>query len=312
MFPYLEAKAQAVPRGAKKPAAAPKTKGKAGKATMSAAGSSGKAAKAKGSAARPLLWDKTKDKDLQQATATKKVAQMAKKTSGGEAPVSEQDRDDANMKADAGDTGVGLGNEKAAGSDVKEVPAMQPAVGEIPMTAATEGTAVGRASDKSVAPDDDDDEVPATQPASGDAPSSSEQGTRTPNPATSSSASVESRYSPHEVLPESAPAADPETAPAGRVGDGEEQLSIPLMFLAAKMPRERRSATSDVRAKMVQAHVAVPTDAPPVPRKPYATMDDVMGAVKQYGEAEGFFFRIRSTKSVASCNEYVCMMIGCI
>ncbi|RLN50132.1 hypothetical protein BBJ28_00024391 [Nothophytophthora sp. Chile5] len=268
--------------------------------------------------------------------------------------------DDTNKKADAGDTGVGLGNEKAEGSDDKEVPAMQPAVGEIPMTAATEGTDVELASDKSVAPEDDEEKVPATEPASGDAPSSSKQGkakkkktaetameleaetssdsraaqrarsrvakasgggtvkrdgakgTRTPNPATGSSASVESRYSPHEVLPESAPAADPETAPAGRAGDREEQLSIPLMFLAAKMPRERRSATSDVRAKMVQAHVAVPTDAPPVPRKSYATMDDVMGAVKQYGEAEGFFFRIRSTKSVASCNEYVCMMIGCI
>ncbi|RLN55013.1 hypothetical protein BBJ28_00027266 [Nothophytophthora sp. Chile5] len=53
---------------------------------------------------------------------------------------------------------------------------------------------------------------------------------------------------------------------------------------------------------MEKAHAAAPHDAPPIPRKPYKTMADATSAVEQYGKAEGHFFRIRSTKSVAMFN----------
>ncbi|RLN91438.1 hypothetical protein BBJ28_00021791 [Nothophytophthora sp. Chile5] len=344
-------KAKKAPRTAKKPASALK----ASKAKRSAAGPSGKAAKAKETSARPLLWDKDKDKDLQPATAKKKGTQKGKKKPGthdatktaatadtdidiagqktvapdgksevpamqpaggaaskpaetedtdvditnekaaapdekekmpvkepanSDAPASAT-QDDATKNVETGNTVVGLGNETVTTSDAKEVPAMQPDVGSAPMMAVTESAVVGLASEKSVAPDDDEEEVPATQPASKAEKKKAVETAMELEAETSSDSSAAQRARSRVV----------KASGGGTVKlDGAKGATNrpPLMFLAVKEPRERRSPTSDVQAKMDQAHVAIPTDAPPVPRKPYATMDEVMSALKHCGEAEFF------------------------
>ncbi|RLN80118.1 hypothetical protein BBJ28_00026600 [Nothophytophthora sp. Chile5] len=84
-------------------------------------------------------------------------------------------QDDATTKMDTGGTDVGLRNEKVALSDGKEAPAIQPAGGEAPVTAATEAADMGVASETSVAPEDEE-KIPATQLAYDVATSSPKKG----------------------------------------------------------------------------------------------------------------------------------------
>ncbi|KAE8997013.1 hypothetical protein PR002_g19146 [Phytophthora rubi] len=66
-------------------------------------------------------------------------------------------------------------------------------------------------------------------------------------------------------------------------------------------PFEDLSSTSGDREKVAAAHVDVINHADAVLRKGYQSWQQLMEALKAYGIAKGFHFRIRSSKSVVKC-----------
>ncbi|RLN92262.1 hypothetical protein BBJ28_00025442, partial [Nothophytophthora sp. Chile5] len=274
------------PKAAKKPSVATQKRGKAkgslakaAKATISSA----KVVTAKASAAqpsakslarqRPVLWDKAKEKDLQEANMSKK---------GQKKPTEKQGKQE-----DGGDAEEKEVQKKKAGVQKKKAV-------ETPMVLDVETS-----TDSGVEKRSRSGVVKASGDGSGKR-GGAKKGKRKSASAAESSSGGESRFSPHEIMPanESAVVSERAAPVVAGVGD-DEDLPTQLKFLAVKKPRQQHSATSDDRAKMEKAHAAAPHDAPPIPRKPYKTMADATSAVEQYGKAEGHFFRIRSTKSVA-------------
>ncbi|KAF4032833.1 hypothetical protein GN244_ATG15239 [Phytophthora infestans] len=73
-----------------------------------------------------------------------------------------------------------------------------------------------------------------------------------------------------------------------------------MLFMEEKKLRQRKSGTSETRAKIAAVDNIVRTHAEPVPRKGYLSWDQVMLALEAYSRATGFHFRIRSGVKVAN------------
>ncbi|KAF4131065.1 hypothetical protein GN958_ATG19700 [Phytophthora infestans] len=81
------------------------------------------------------------------------------------------------------------------------------------------------------------------------------------------------------------------------------QVPEGMLFMEKKKPRQRKTGTSETRARIAAAHNSVRTHAEPVPRKGYRSWDQVMSALEAYGRTTGFHFRIRSSIKAANCTD---------
>ncbi|KAE9306124.1 hypothetical protein PR003_g21320 [Phytophthora rubi] len=80
-----------------------------------------------------------------------------------------------------------------------------------------------------------------------------------------------------------------------------KRVVSPHELIGANDSASEKSSTSGDREKVAAAHVNVINHADAVPRKGYRSWQQLMEALKAYGIAKGFHFRIRSSKSVVKC-----------